>query len=66
MLGYAPVDGEVARELDNYFQSNPKAPATAIVRLRVPAGSTSPDGVVIEKLIEPRWMYVTDPSKDRP
>jgi hypothetical protein len=66
LVGYAPVDSDVARELDQYFQGNPNKVATAIVRLRIPAGSTSPDGVVIDKLLEPRWMYVTDPSKDRP
>jgi len=66
LFGYAPADGDVARELDKYFQGVPNGAATAIVRLRVPAGSSSPDGVVIEKLVEPRWMYVTDPSKDSP
>jgi hypothetical protein len=66
VFGYSPADSDVARELDGYFQSNPGGKATVIVRLRVPAGSSSPNGVVIEKLVEPRWMYVTDPSKDSP
>lgn len=66
LLGYAPADSEVARELDGYFRSAPFEVATAIVRLRFPAGGGSPRGVVIEKLVEPRWMHVTDPSKDRP
>lgn len=66
LFGYAPADSDIARELDGYFQSNPGGKATVIARLRVPAGISSPHGVVVEKLVEPRWMYVTDPSKDRP
>ena len=66
LFGYTLADSPVARELDQYFQLAPNSVATAIVRLRFPAGGTSPNGVVLDKLIEPRWMYVTDPSKDRP
>ena len=66
LFGYAPADSDVARELDRYFQSTPNGVATAIVRLRFPAGGGAPRGVVIEKLVEPRWMHVTDPSKDGP
>ena len=66
LFGYASPDSEMALELDRYFQGNPGGTATVIARLRFPAGGNSPRGVVIDKLIEPRWMYVTDPSKDRP
>ncbi|MCW1925272.1 DUF1206 domain-containing protein [Luteolibacter arcticus] len=66
LFGYALADSEVARELEDYLKSVPNGVATIIARLRFPAGSSSPRGVVIEKLVEPRWMYVTDPSKDSP
>ena len=66
LFGYAPADSDIARELDRFFQGNSGGMATVIARLRFPAGGNSPRGVVIDKLIEPRWMYVTDPSKDRP
>jgi hypothetical protein len=66
LFGYAPADSDVARNLDSFFQSNPSSMATVIARLRFPAGGSSPRGVVIDKLIEPRWMYVTDPSKVGP
>ncbi|MEK7953819.1 hypothetical protein [Luteolibacter soli] len=66
LFGYAPVGSDVARDLDEFFKREPDGKATIIARLRFPAGGQSPRGVVIDKLVEPRWMYVTDPSKDRP
>ena len=66
LYGYVPAGSDLARDLDSYFQSAPNGMATVIARLRFPAGGSSPRGVVIEKLVEPRWMYVTDPSKDSP
>lgn len=66
LFGYAPADSEVAKVLDTYCAGAPKNLATVILRLHIPESSASPRGVVIEKMVEPRWIHVKDPSKDAP
>jgi hypothetical protein len=34
--------------------------------LKAPAESASPRGVVIEKIVAPRWLILDAPSKDSP
>lgn len=38
--------------------------ASLILRLHIPAGLQSPTGVVIEKIISPRWLHITLPEED--
>lgn len=66
LFGYAAADSEVARELESSCRKAPNRVATVILRLRIPKGSVSPRGVVIEKIVAPRWLHVEDPAKDAP
>ncbi len=66
LFGYTAADSEVAKQLEAYCRMAPNQVATAILRLRIPQGSVSPRGVVIEKLVAPRWLYAEEPVKDSP
>jgi hypothetical protein len=66
LFGYAPTDSELAQALDAYSQGSPGGMATCLLRLRFPADGQAPRGVVIESLVEPRWLRVKDPSADAP
>ena len=65
LYGYAPVDSEIAQTLDKHCDASPRGLATVILRLRALPSSASPRGVVIEKVVAPRWVYVEEP-KDAP
>ncbi|WP_367872057.1 hypothetical protein [Luteolibacter sp. Populi] len=58
LFGYAPAGSEVAKMLEVYCDGAPSHVATVILSLRVPEHGTSPRGVVIEKMVEPRWVRV--------
>lgn len=65
LYGYAPVDSEIAKTLDQHCDASPRGLATVILRVRALPASASPRGVVIEKVVAPRWVYVEEP-KDAP
>jgi hypothetical protein len=62
LFGYAPVGSETAAILQNHFQRNGTNPTAMILRLRLPEGMTSRRGVVIEKVMSTRWLYVEQPD----
>lgn len=65
LFGYAPRGGPLEAELLALVEQNGRNPAPAILRLALPAGTQSRRGVVIEKLMSKRWIYV-DPPDSRP
>ncbi|WP_035614961.1 hypothetical protein [Haloferula sp. BvORR071] len=66
LYGYAQAGSEVVRALEAYCDSAPGNVATAILSLRVLEQSASPRGVVIEKMVEPRWVKVGARSAETP
>jgi hypothetical protein len=65
LFGYAPAGSETAKALEAACAGAPKNIATVILRLRFLPEAGSPRGVVIEKIVEPRWVHVEEP-KDAP
>jgi hypothetical protein len=66
LFGYAAADSETAKVLRAYCAGSRNGTATVILSLRVPEQSASPRGVVIEKVVEPRWARVGGTPKNAP
>jgi hypothetical protein len=64
LFGYAPAKSEIALTLIKLLKQNPKHKAALILRLGSPAALQSRRGVVIEKLINERWLYLDPPEAD--
>jgi len=60
IFGYVRHGTEVADELASLTQDSRRA--SVVLRLRIPAALHSPVGVVIEKVVSPRWLLVTLPE----
>jgi hypothetical protein len=63
MFGYVRADSEEARKLLDVIQNNGSGPASLILRLGIPERLQSRQGVVIEKVLSTRWIYL-DPPED--
>jgi hypothetical protein len=66
LFGYAPAGGEVAQQLEALCRAAPGQQATVLLRLRVPEGIASSRGVVIERIVAPRWLILEEPPQDSP
>lgn len=66
LYGYAPRGGELARNLTEIIERNGGRAAPVILRLHLPEGLESKNGVVIEELVCPRWVFVDSPEKEEP
>lgn len=64
LFGYVKRTGQMAQQLAELIDRNGGAPAPVILRLNVPEGIESKRGLVVQKLICPRWMFVENPEKD--
>jgi hypothetical protein len=62
LFGYARAGSPEAKELLNQFETNGGGRISLILRLKIPENLQSRHGVVIEKLLCPRWMYVDPPD----
>jgi hypothetical protein len=62
LFGYVAADSEAARFLAEACAHAPRGTTAAILRLRRLPESGSPRGVVIEKIVAPRWVHVTEPA----
>lgn len=62
VFGYAEADSDVARELQQQSERYGNGRLSLILRLTIPNGLQSRNGVVIEKLICPRWLYLDPPD----
>lgn len=62
LFGYAKVDAEVAKSLATLVRHNKGRRTSVILRLSIPQGLQSRRGVVIEKLLSPRWIYLDPPE----
>ncbi|MFC7336506.1 hypothetical protein ACFQY0_04890 [Haloferula chungangensis] len=59
LFGYAPKGSELDKELIHLIRTNRGRPVALHLGLRIPEGSTSPRGVLIEKVISGRWATVS-------
>lgn len=64
LFGYVAADSEELPKLFAVTGTVGSKPASLILRLSIPEGLTSRRGVVIEKLVSPRWIYLDSPDDD--
>ena len=62
LYGYAPAGSVLAQDIQRQIDHNRGRKTALILRLRRSDGQQSPNGVVIEKLLNPRWLYVVSPA----
>ncbi len=62
VFGYAEADSDVARALLRQLERNDTDRVSVLLRLVIPEGLQSRNGVVIEKLLCPRWLYLVPPD----
>lgn len=62
LFGYARVGSPTAQELLRLCEQGEDRPVAVILRLGVPEGLRSRNGVVIEKLVCERWLYLDPPD----
>lgn len=62
LFGYIELASEEGRRLVRFMEQNEKREAALLLRISTPTGLKSPNGVVIEKLMSPRWTYVEAPD----
>jgi hypothetical protein len=62
MFGYVRADSEEARTLLEALVKNGGGRASMILRLGIPERLQSRQGVVIEKVLSARWIYIDPPE----
>lgn len=63
LFGYVPANSQRARTIQDLIRSNGGNPTSMILRLGIPEkGLRSHRGVLIEKLICPRWIFLDSPD----
>ncbi|MEO6473598.1 hypothetical protein [Luteolibacter sp.] len=62
LFGYVHSDSPLSQELIEQLQRNNGHKASMILRLVIPEGIQSHSGVIIEKLMSPRWLYMNPPE----
>ena len=62
LFGYAPKGSLVEAVIRESLKATPGKPGALILRLRLPEGLLSRRGVVIEKVLSARWIYVVPPE----
>ena len=62
VFGYSKLDDPVTRDIVEQLNRNNGRPCTLILRINIPEGLQSRSGVVIEKLISPRWLFIDPPD----
>jgi len=62
LFGYVAVDSVEAQTLVDLLEANAGRRTSMILRLGIPEGLQSRRGVMIEKVISPRWIYLDPPD----
>jgi hypothetical protein len=62
LFGYARLDSLEAIKLRTLIRMNGMNKTSLILRLKIPEGLKSPRGVLIEKVVSPRWIHVSPPE----
>lgn len=61
LFGYVPAGSELSDQIIGLLKRNQGSKTSLVLTLTIPEGLKSRRGVVIEKLLSPRWLYVTPP-----
>lgn len=61
LFGYVKVDSVEGQEILQLIDANDGRKTSMILRLGIPEGLQSRRGVMIEKVISPRWIYLDPP-----
>lgn len=61
LFGYTQANGSLSHELRDHISRNGGQKTAVIVRLSVPVGIQSRRGVIIEKSLSSRWIYLNPP-----
>lgn len=64
LFGYVKVNSPLANELLEQLRQSQSGSCAMILRLVIPEGLKSHQGVVIEKLVNPRWIFIKPPAPD--
>ena len=62
LFGYVRRGGPEALELMRLFKENGRNSIPLILRLSIPEGIKSRRGVVVEKIVSSRWIYIDPPN----
>ena len=62
LFGYAKVNEQVSQDILASLEQNQGEKASVIIRVSIPENLQSRRGVVIEKLISHRWLYLDPPE----
>lgn len=62
LVGYTPRGGPVASAIIEQLQLAGGRKVPCILRLSIPKGLTSHSGVIIERLVSPRWIHLQSPD----
>jgi len=62
LFGYAKRTDQVSRDILEILNQSHRPRCSIIVRLSIPEGLQSRRGVVIEKMLSPRWLYLDPPD----
>lgn len=62
LFGYVKANEDLARSILDLVSRNQGHRTSVILRLTIPEGLQSRRGVVIEKLLNPRWLYIEPPD----
>lgn len=62
LFGYARTTSPVSRDILEQLKYNKGGRTPMILRVTIPEGLQSRRGVVIEKLMNPRWLYLDPPD----
>jgi hypothetical protein len=64
LFGYISTDSAELPKLAGLLDGGGGTRASVVLRLHIPEGLASRRGVVIEKLIAPRWIYLDPPDQE--
>ena len=62
LFGYVKADSALSKDILTLIRKNHGRVTAIILRLTIPEGIQSRRGVVIEKLLSPRWLYLDPPD----
>ncbi len=62
LFGYIKSESALSREIIEQLQHNGSRRASMVLRLVIPEAMQSHSGVLVEKLMSPRWLYIDPPA----
>ncbi|MGJ8633686.1 MAG: hypothetical protein ACSHX7_07190 [Luteolibacter sp.] len=66
LTGYVTVENLLGQRMTELIEENRRGQTSMILRLRIPEGVRSKHGVVIEKFLNPSWLYIDPPEVRKP